>query len=393
MSKKGNTLTFWGNEATMNLNSLVLTNIQSSPYFKNGLIKLKTYHEVIDEIYYKVDHLEPWERGSRQTAGQVGMCGGVRGVGCGGIVSSAYCLLFKLYTLKLTRKQVNGLLTHTDSPFIRGLGFMYIRYTAPPADLFDWFEPYLNDEEEIDPKAGTGAPMTIGEMLRCLLTKQEWFSTLFPRIPVPIMKEIENRMPPRNIQKAVEDHEDENNVDNKEIERRDRRFRASPDIQRPRSSERRRSNSRDKRGSYSRDRVRSRSRDRKRSRSPVRRRRSHSRDHVRRSRSRERYRNKEYQRRRSRSRERHRSPHRSNNESRKHDFSDDLNRERARQEKEFKRQNRSRSGDRREESRKKEKSKKDRSESRERKKHKKSKKHKRDRSRSADRKRSSSQDR
>lgn len=80
----------------------------------------------------------------------------VRGVGAGGIVSTAFCLLYKLYTLRLTRKQVNGLLTHTDSPFIRALGFMYIRYTQPPGDLFDWYEPYLQDEEEIDPKAGGG---------------------------------------------------------------------------------------------------------------------------------------------------------------------------------------------------------------------------------------------
>ena len=34
------------------------------------------------------------------------MCGGVRGVSAGGIVSSAYCLLYKLYTLKLSKKQV-----------------------------------------------------------------------------------------------------------------------------------------------------------------------------------------------------------------------------------------------------------------------------------------------
>lgn len=38
---------------------------------------MKTYHEVIDEIYYKVQHLEPWEKGSRKTSGQTGMCGGV----------------------------------------------------------------------------------------------------------------------------------------------------------------------------------------------------------------------------------------------------------------------------------------------------------------------------
>lgn len=42
-----------------------------------NLYELKTYHEVIDEIYYKVAHLEPWEKGSRKTSGQTGMCGGV----------------------------------------------------------------------------------------------------------------------------------------------------------------------------------------------------------------------------------------------------------------------------------------------------------------------------
>lgn len=80
----------------------------------------------------------------------------VRGVGAGGIVSTAYCLLYKLYTLRLTRKQVNGLMSHTDSPYIRALGFMYIRYTQPPADLYDWYEEYLQDEEEMDVKAGGG---------------------------------------------------------------------------------------------------------------------------------------------------------------------------------------------------------------------------------------------
>lgn len=195
--KKGNVLPIWGNERTMNMNPLILTNIQSSHYFKVNLYELKTYHEVIDEIYYKVQHLEPWEKGSRKTAGQTGMCGGVRGVGAGGIVSTAYCLLYKLFTLKLTRKQVNGLITHQDSPYIRGLGFMYIRYTQPPADLWDWYDEYLEDEEEIDVKAGGGQSMTIGNMLKLFLTKLEWFSTLFPRIPVPIQQKLEKMMAER----------------------------------------------------------------------------------------------------------------------------------------------------------------------------------------------------
>jgi len=46
-------------------------------FFVVHLFKLKTYHEVVDEIYYQVKHMEPWERGSRKTSGQTGMCGGV----------------------------------------------------------------------------------------------------------------------------------------------------------------------------------------------------------------------------------------------------------------------------------------------------------------------------
>ncbi|XP_043196424.1 pre-mRNA-splicing factor 38B-like [Amphibalanus amphitrite] len=195
--KNSNTLPLWGNEKTMNLNTLLLTNIQSSHYFKVNLFEYKTYHEVIDEIYYKVTHLEPWEKGSRKTAGQSGMCGGVRGVGVGGIVSTAFSCLYKLFTLRLTRKQVTGLLNHTDSPYLRGLGFMYLRYTQPPADLWGWFEPFLEDEEMIDVKAGGGEEMMMGVLVRKMLTKLDWYGTLFPRIPVPIQMKIQKQLQER----------------------------------------------------------------------------------------------------------------------------------------------------------------------------------------------------
>uniref|UniRef100_A0A182M030 Pre-mRNA-splicing factor 38 n=1 Tax=Anopheles culicifacies TaxID=139723 RepID=A0A182M030_9DIPT len=155
-AKQNNALPLWGNETSMNLNPLILANIQGSSYFKVSLFKLKTYHEVVDEIYYQVKHLEPWERGSRKTAGQTGMCGGL--------------IFFDI------------------------AGFMYLRYTQPPGDLFDWYEPYLVDEEEIDVKAGGGQIMTIGQMIRQWLTKLDWFSTLFPRIPVPIQKQIDSKL-------------------------------------------------------------------------------------------------------------------------------------------------------------------------------------------------------
>lgn len=84
------------------IEKVLCMNILSSDYFKK-LFQLKTYHEVIDEIYNHVDHVEPW------------MTGNCRGP------SSCYCLLYKCFTMKLTVKQMHGLLKHTDSPYIRAV--------------------------------------------------------------------------------------------------------------------------------------------------------------------------------------------------------------------------------------------------------------------------------
>ncbi|KAJ1981477.1 hypothetical protein H4R35_000690 [Dimargaris xerosporica] len=170
---EANKLETWGNETTMNLNNIVYQNIHSSPYFKS--LALKTYHEVVDEIYYKVDCLDPFVKGT--------------------MASSAFCLLFKLWTLRLTVKQVNGLLKHTDSPYIRGLGFLYLRYVCKPANLWDWFEPYLTDDEELT-IAGGPRPVTktIGQLCRMLLTDLKFNGTILPRIPIPVARGIEEKL-------------------------------------------------------------------------------------------------------------------------------------------------------------------------------------------------------
>lgn len=48
--------------------------------------------------------------------------------------------------------------------------------------------------QEIDVKAGGGQLITIGTMLKQWLVKLEWFSTLFPRIPVPIQQKIQKHL-------------------------------------------------------------------------------------------------------------------------------------------------------------------------------------------------------
>lgn len=71
---------------------------------------------------------------------------------------------------------------------------MYLRYTLPPGDLYEWYEDYLQDEEEIDVKAGGGQTITMGQMVYQFMTKLDWFSTLFPRVPVPIQKQIQSKI-------------------------------------------------------------------------------------------------------------------------------------------------------------------------------------------------------
>lgn len=145
-------------------------NILSSDYYKE-LFALKTYSDVVDEIYNHVDHVEPW------------MTGNCRGP------STAFCLLYKLFTMKFTVKQMQDLLDHGDSPYIRALGFLYLRYVGDPKTLWEWLEPYVEDPEEFSP-GSNGKMTTMGVYVRDIILNQYYFDTLFPRIPVPILRQI-----------------------------------------------------------------------------------------------------------------------------------------------------------------------------------------------------------
>ncbi|XP_051180650.1 pre-mRNA splicing factor SR-like 1 isoform X5 [Lolium perenne] len=141
-----------GKPIDMLMEKVLCMNIVSSDYFRE-LYRMKTYHEVIDEIYYHVDHVEPW------------MTGNCRGP------STAFCLLYKFFTMKLTVKQMHGLLKHPDSPYIRAIGFLYLRYVADPKILWTWYEPYLKDDEEFSP-GSNGRMTTMGVYVRDLILGQ-----------------------------------------------------------------------------------------------------------------------------------------------------------------------------------------------------------------------------
>ena len=170
-AERTNVLPMHGSSSNFNMNTLLHSNILESEYFR-ALYQLKTYHEVIDEIYRSVQHVEAWQ------------------VGTSRIPSTCFCLLLKFMLMKLTYKQMKGILETEDCPYVRAVGLLYLRYTCPPKDLWKWYEPFLEDEEEINPSADPSISMTVGEYCVKLLTDMQYFGTTLPRIPVPIERKM-----------------------------------------------------------------------------------------------------------------------------------------------------------------------------------------------------------
>eukprot|EP00326_Haptolina_ericina_P000151 CAMPEP_0181219698 /NCGR_PEP_ID=MMETSP1096-20121128/28429_1 /TAXON_ID=156174 ORGANISM="Chrysochromulina ericina, Strain CCMP281" /NCGR_SAMPLE_ID=MMETSP1096 /ASSEMBLY_ACC=CAM_ASM_000453 /LENGTH=297 /DNA_ID=CAMNT_0023312125 /DNA_START=59 /DNA_END=949 /DNA_ORIENTATION=- len=179
----------------MNMNNMIIENVRSHDYFK-GLGDMKTFEEVIDQIYYDVTYVTPWKPGTHKTQRASGMCSGLRGVSNAGIPSSAYMLMFKLFTLQLTKAQIQRMLDHADSPYIRVIGFLYLRHCCDPKQIWGWVEKYIDDAETFDETGEQNASSSIpvGQFLRRILVEQEFHDTMLPRLPVPIARAIQKNL-------------------------------------------------------------------------------------------------------------------------------------------------------------------------------------------------------
>lgn len=153
----------WQDIDNVQLNSRLKNNIIHCNYFRN-LYVIRTYHEVIEEIAKTCSHAEPWA------------------VGGTAVPSSLFCCLYKFMLMKLTMKQIRGLCDTRTNPYVRCIGFLYIRYCSEPQFLWSWMKKYLLDDEEFQ-VLSEGYSTTIGEYVEKLLIDQEYYKTRLPRIP------------------------------------------------------------------------------------------------------------------------------------------------------------------------------------------------------------------
>jgi len=123
----------------------------------------------------------------------------------GGQPSNAFCLLLRLLTLRCTEKQMKLLLEHVDSPYIRGLGFLYLRYAGEPTTIWGWIEPYLYDDEQITVTATSNKNKgrqghqpkikTIGDFVRRLFSSErDYYGTMLPRLPIQVERDLQVKL-------------------------------------------------------------------------------------------------------------------------------------------------------------------------------------------------------
>lgn len=175
-----------------NLNPMLLESIRMSDMWWEAMPQYTKFSEVIDEIYYQVSYVTPWVPGTHGKKAS-GMQSAVRGVSTAGTPGMSYTFLLKLFIMKLTRPQIKSMLGHTDSPYIRALGFLYLRYAMTDGfkELFSWLSPYLGDQEEFTIDGTAATKTTIGDFVRRLLTDQDFFGDRLPRFPTLTARQIE----------------------------------------------------------------------------------------------------------------------------------------------------------------------------------------------------------
>ena len=179
---------------TFHWNPVLLRNTIQSPYFQKCCTSLLDWNAVVDEIYYQVQHVQPFSVAHQPTSPP----------------STAFCLLLRLLTLRMTEHQLQLTLQHPDSPYIRAIGFLYVRYAGPPSQVWNWIQPYLYDEQELQVEANphtkaattttttttaNGSPYkpiaTVGDFVRHVFQTRDYYGTPLPRFPGPVERDLQ----------------------------------------------------------------------------------------------------------------------------------------------------------------------------------------------------------
>jgi pre-mRNA-splicing factor 38B len=165
------------NTKTYGFSPLLQTHVVESAHFK-ALLSLESFEQMIDEMHQFVDNIEPYMTNSSTTP------------------SALFCCLYRLFTMGIDSRQLRKLLENNDNPYIRCVGFLFVRFGLHPDRLWDWLGEYVLDDEELRPSKDSEWRTTIGEFVEGLLSQEKYYSTVLPRLPMSTKRNLEAKLAP-----------------------------------------------------------------------------------------------------------------------------------------------------------------------------------------------------
>jgi len=166
-------------EETFNCAPVLKDQVLNSSYYKS-LMNITNLEDMIQEIQqYAADTMDVYRSTNEP--------------------SCFMCCAYRLFTMAPNEDELRRVIDNPNSPLVRCVGFLSIRYVVPPEQLWDRYEEFLLDDARLkitDGGKGREEVTTIGEYIEGLLLKEKYFSTPLPRIPAAVRRKLEERLAP-----------------------------------------------------------------------------------------------------------------------------------------------------------------------------------------------------
>ena len=116
------------------------------------------------------------------------------------------CVLWKLFKLRLTRRQIDQLLRSRQCDHFRALGLLYVRLCVKPEQQWKFYQETLYDDTEVVKTAVRKDKITIAQLTQDLIRKNKFFNVILPRIPVPMQRRWIAELDDSNKDAAYDEH-------------------------------------------------------------------------------------------------------------------------------------------------------------------------------------------
>jgi len=163
------------NPKSYGFSPLLQTHIVESAHLK-ALSSVDSFEQLVEEMHGFADGIEPYMQNSNT------------------VPSALFCCLYRLFTMGIDKRLLLRLIETVDNPYVRCAGFLYVRFGLHSDQLWPWLGEYVLDDEELRPQKDSEWHTTVGEFVEGLLSQDKYYSTVLPRLPMSLKRDMEAKL-------------------------------------------------------------------------------------------------------------------------------------------------------------------------------------------------------